>query len=179
MSASARGTTANYSKGDMLRPRGSQTLHRLLAAVALVGAGLLLAAELSPLYTVVVGSLETPRRSVSAGSNHDYALALVALAAMAMAAGALRGARGTAGALIVLGAAALVVALAVDLPATRQSGALREALAYSEAHAKAARGFALELAGAVALIAAGIGLLALGRRPATEPRSSRPAAAQA
>ena len=60
----------------MLRPRGSQTLHRLLAAVALVGAGLLLAAELSPLYTVVVGSLETPRRSACAGSNHDYAPAL-------------------------------------------------------------------------------------------------------
>ena len=40
---------------------------RALPAVALAGAALLLAAELSPLYTVVVGSLDTPRRTVSAG----------------------------------------------------------------------------------------------------------------
>jgi hypothetical protein len=152
----------------------------VLAAVALAGAALLLVAELSPLYTVVVGSLDTPRRSVSAGSNHGYALALVALAAVAMAAGALRGARAAAVALIVLGAAALFVALAIDRPDTRRSGALRESLAYSEAHARPARGYRLELTGAVLLVVAGTGLLALGRPRATGPRSrsSRPAAAQ-
>jgi len=163
VSASARGTTANYSKGTASGRGRSQPWRGALAAVALAGAALLLAAELSPLYTVVVGSLETPRRTVSAGSNHDYALAIVALAAVVMAAGALRGARAAAVALVVLGAAALAVALAIDLPATRQSGALRESLAYSEAHARAARGLALELAGGAALLAAGGLLLALGR----------------
>ena len=174
MSASARGTTANYSKGAAVDRGHSRALRGALAAVALGGATLLVAAELSPLYTVLVGSLDTPRRSVSAGSNHGYALALVALVAIAMAAGALRGARAAAAALVVLGAGALAVALAIDLPDTRQSGALRESLAYSEAHARAARGFALELAGAIALIVAGAGLLVVGRpRAATEPRSSR------
>ena len=79
-----------------------------------------------------------------------------------MAAGALRGARPAAVALVVLGAVALAVALAIDLPATRQSGALRESLAYSEAHARAARGLVLELAGGVTLLAAGVLLCVLG-----------------
>jgi hypothetical protein len=180
VSASARGTTANYSKGEAIGRGRSQARRRVLAAVALAGAALLLVAEPSPLYTVVVGSLDTPRRSVSAGSNHGYALALVALAAVAMAAGALRGARAAAVALIVLGAAALFVALAIDRPDTRQSGTLRESLAYSEAHARPARGYRLELTGAVLLVVAGTGLLALGRPRPRGPRSrsSRPAAAQ-
>jgi len=175
VNASARGTTANYSKGAAIDRGRSQAPRRALAAVALVGAALLLAAELSPLYTVVVGSLDTPRRSVSGGSNHAYALALVALAAVAMAAGALRGARAAAVALVLLGAVALAVALAIDGPATRQSGALRESLAYSEAHARAARGFHLELSGAIVLLVSGAGLLALGRprAAATGSRSSR------
>jgi len=170
VSASARGTTANYSKGDATDRGDWQPWRRALAAIALAGAALLLAAELSPLYTVVVGSLDTPRRSVSAGSNHGYALALVALVAVAMAAGALRGARAAAVALIVLGAVALLVALAIDRPDTRRSGALRESLAYSEAHARPARGYRLEVAGAILLLMAGTGLLALS---VTESRSSR------
>ena len=64
VSASARGTTSNYSKGTALRRAGFADAARALAAVALAATALLLAAELSPLYTVVVGSLETPRRSV-------------------------------------------------------------------------------------------------------------------
>jgi hypothetical protein len=163
VSASADGTTADYSKGALLRRRDLRTLRGLLAAIAVAGAALLLIAELSPLYTVVVGSLETPRRSVTAGSNHGYALALVALAALVMTGGAfLRAARAAAVALVALGAVALFVALAIDLPDTRQSGTLAESVTFSRARAKAASGFALELAGAVALVVAGAGLLVLG-----------------
>ena len=135
-----------------------------LAGVALASALLLIVAELSPLYTVVVGSLQTPRRSVSAGSNHGYALALVATAALAMTVAWLRG-------VVVagpLGATALAITLAVDLPDTRADGRLPESLAYSEARATAARGLALELAGGVGLVIAGAGLLVVGcvaRRP--------------
>jgi len=169
VSASARGTATDYSKGlpvsreDLLSARG------VLAAIALVGAALLLAAELSPLYTVVVGALETPRRSVSAGAHHGYALAVVALAAAFMAYGALRGARAAAVALVVLGAVALLVALAIDLPDTRQSGSLPEAIAYADARAKAGSGLTLELAGGATLALCGLSLLALGRlRPPHE-----------
>jgi hypothetical protein len=152
------------------------TFQGLLVAIAVAGAVLLLAAELSPLYTVVVGALQTPRRSVSAGSHHGYALALVALGAAAMALGASRGARAAAAALVVLGAVALVVALAIDAPATRSTGTLREAVAFTDARAKAGRGLTLEIAGAIALLAAGGGLLLTLRPPA---RSSRPGAAPA
>ena len=173
MSAAARGTASDYSKGPLRRPENPGSPQTVLAAIAVLGAVLLLVAELSPLYTVVVGSLETPRRSVSGGSSHGWALAVVAFAALAMTFGALRGARAAAGALVALGAVALVVALAIDLPDTRRSGSLREAVAFEKAHAKAARGLGLELAGAIALLASGAGLL-LVSRPA---RSSRPAAA--
>ena len=130
---------------------------------------LLVAAELSPLYTVVVGALETPRRSVSGGSSHGYALVLVALAAVAMAVGALRGARAAAAALVALGAVALLVALAIDLPDTRGSAALPEAVAYADARARAGSGLALEIAGGAALVVAGGLLLVLGRARRATP----------
>ena len=145
MSASARGTATDYSKGACASRADWRRARLALAGVALASALLLIVAELSPLYTVVVGSLQTPRRSVSAGSNHGYALALVATAALAMTVAWLRG-------VVVagpLGATALAITLAVDLPDTRADGRLPESLAYSEARATAARGLALELAGGV------------------------------
>lgn len=125
----------------------------LLACVALLGAGLLAVAELSPLYTVVVGSLQTPRRSVSAGSNHGYALALLAAVATALVVAWLRGAQLAGPLLGLLGMTALVIVLVVDLPDTRVGGRLPESLAYSEARADPRRGLALELAGAITLLA--------------------------
>ena len=163
MSASADGTTADYSKGPALHRADLRLLHRVLAAMALAGVLLLLVAELSPLYTVVVGALEIPRRSVTAGAHHGYALALVALAALAMALGALRGSRAAAAALAVLGAVALLVALAIDLPDTRGSGTLPEAVAFTDARARGGRGLALEIAGGMALLGAAIGLLVTPR----------------
>lgn len=166
MSASARGTASDYSKGLWLRRADLLTVRGSLAALAVVAAVVLLVAELSPLYTVVVGSLQTPRRSVSAGSNHGYALVLVAVAAIAMAVGALRGSRPAAAAIAVLGAVALLVALAMDRPDTRASGSLPEAVAFTDARAEAASGYTLEIAGAIALLVAGGGLLILLGRQA-------------
>jgi hypothetical protein len=134
-------------------------LRGALAATAVAGALLLLVAELSPLYYVVVGALGTPRRSVTAGSHHGYAQAVVALAAPAMTLGALRGARAAAAALAVLGAVAVLVALVIDLPDTRGSATLPEAIAFADARTQAGRGLALEIAGGLALLGAGLGLL--------------------
>ncbi|MDX6718513.1 MAG: hypothetical protein QOJ63_767 [Solirubrobacteraceae bacterium] len=161
MSASARGTATDYSKGSAPHRANVVRARRLLAATALAGAAVLLVAELSPLYTVVVGSLQAPRRSVSAGSEHGYALAIVALATVAMAAGALRGGRAAAAAVAALGAVALLVALLIDLPATRRSAGLPESIAFAGAHARAAGSFALEIAGALALLVSGALMLAL------------------
>jgi hypothetical protein len=77
---------------------------------------------------------------------------------------ALRGARAPAVALLALGAAALVIALAIDLPDTRGSGQLPEALAYEDAQARAGTGLGLELAGGALLVGAGVLLLLAGRR---------------
>jgi len=167
VSASDRGTASDYSKGTVLRRADSPALRGLLAALALAGAALLALAEPTALFTVVIGSLETDRRSVSSGSNHGYALVPVALAAVAAAAGAWRGMRAAAPALVALGVAALLVALLIDLPDTRSSAALPESVAFADVRVTAGPGFALELAGAVALLVSGAALLARGRaRPA-------------
>ncbi|HVF76684.1 MAG TPA: hypothetical protein VNA28_00180 [Solirubrobacteraceae bacterium] len=145
------------------------------AALALVAVTLLATAEFTTVFEVTVGSLEIVRRSATAGENHGYALLVVALVAVGMTLLALRGAQPPAAALVVLGAAALAIVLAVDLPATRGSGDLPEALAYENARARAGAALALELAGGLLLVAAGVVLLASGARRAPRARPRRPA----
>ena len=72
-----------------------------------------------------------------------------------------------------LGGAALVVALAVDLPDTRASGRLPESLAYENARARAGVGLGLEIAGGVLLLLAGAMLVAAGRPAPAAPRRGR------
>ncbi len=153
-------------------------LRRLATALAIVAAALLLAAEFSTVFEVTVGSLEVVQRSATGGENHGYALLVVALFALAVTGLGLRGPARAAGlALVVSGAVALGVALAVDLPDTRGSGRLPESLAYAyaDARARAGAGLRLESAGGVRLGVAG-GVLAaaggaearrVGRRPAS------------
>jgi hypothetical protein len=137
------------------------TVQGLAALLAAAGIILLVVAEFSVVVRVVVGSLETEQRTVTGHADHGYALLVVAVAAVAMALGALRGARPAAGALMVLGAVALVVALAIDLPKTRESGQLPESTSFEDARAQAGPGLALEIAGGLALVLAG-GLLVVG-----------------
>jgi hypothetical protein len=164
--ASADGTTADYSKGPAARRAGFVNVRWIAAALVVASVALLVVAEFSVVVRVVVGSLETEQRTVTGHANHDWALLLVAIAAVPLAVGALRGARPAAVALIALGAAAIVVALAIDLPKTRESGELPEATTFEDAHAQAGPGLGYELAGGIALVLAG-GLLvvAAGRRP--------------
>jgi hypothetical protein len=152
-------------------------LRRVAAALAAVAVALLVAAEFTTVYEVTVGSLEVVKRAATGGANHGYALLVVALSALVVAALGLRGTvpvRAAGLSLAGLGAVALVVALAVDLPDTRARGRLPESLAYEDARARAGAGLALEIAGGVLLLAAG-GLLVVagggapvGRRPASD-----------
>lgn len=134
------------------------------AGLALVGVALLVVAEFTTVFEVTVGSLEVVRRSATGGENHGYALLVIAAVAAAMALLAGHGARAPAVALVALAAVVLAIALVVDLPDTRSSGALPESLAYEDTRARAGAALALEIAAAV-LLAAG-GLLASAARSA-------------
>jgi hypothetical protein len=136
---------------------------RLAGALALVAVALLVAAELTTVFDVTVGSLEVVKRSSTGGHNHGYALLIIAAFAAALTLPVLRGGLAPAAALVTLGAAALVIALAIDLPDTRASGQLPEALAYENAQAHAGTGFALEIAGGALLAGAGVMSLLAGR----------------
>lgn len=137
-------------------------VRRLAAAVAAVAVALLVAAEFTTVFAVTVGALEVVKREATGGENHGYALLVVALFAVAVVALGLRGAvsaRAAGLSIATLGAVALLVALAVDLPDTRGSGRLPESLAYEDARARAGTGMGLEIAGGALLVVAG-GLLA-------------------
>jgi len=81
-----------------------------------------------------------------------------------MAVGALRASRPAALALVALGGAALVVALAIDLPDSRASGRLPKSVSFEDARAQSAGGLYLEIVGASLLIVAGVGLLVVAPR---------------
>ncbi len=147
---------------------------RLAAALGLAGAVLLAVAEFTTLFEVTVGSLGVVKRSATGGEHHGYALLVIALAGMAMVLWALAsGGRAAALALVVLGAAAVVVALAVDLPDTRAGGRLPESLAYENARARAGTGLGLEIAGGGLLAVAGGVLAGAGRSRPAAPRRGR------
>ncbi len=167
MSAAAHGTTADYSKGVLSGRDGFATLRVLAAGLAVAGIALLVLAEFSTVLRVVVGSLEVQKRTVSGADNHGYALFVVAVCALPLVLWALRGARPAAAGVLVLGAATLAVALAIDLPDSRESGRLPESVTFEDARAQAGPGLALEVAGGLALVLAGGLLLVLGapRRP--------------
>lgn len=164
MSPTADGTTSDYSKGVGVHPAGFATVRGLAGVLALAAIVLLVAAEFSTVVRVVVGSLDTEKRAVTGHANHGYALLVVALCALPMTLGALRGARAAAGAMVALGAVALVVTLAIDLPDTRESGQLPESVAFEDARAQAGPGLALEIGGGVGLVLAGGLLVAAGSR---------------
>jgi hypothetical protein len=133
-----------------------------LLVLPLAGAGLLVAAEFSTLYEVVVVTTVPEGGSYSAGGHHGYALGVIALGIVVMAFGAVfGGSRPAAVALLVLAAAALAIALAFDLPAVDEGELART---YELADARPRAGLYLEIAGGcAALIGAAVIIVA---RPA-------------
>jgi hypothetical protein len=136
----------------------------LLAAVALVVGEFMTFREIKAVTVVPQGGTST------GGSHHGYALAVLGLAAMPMAVGAaLGGSRPAAAALSGLGAVALLIVLAIDLPALDDTGLIGRTYDLAEAHPAA--GFWVQLVAAVVLLAGG--LLLLRRNSGAAARRSR------
>jgi hypothetical protein len=159
MSATSRQATRDYSR---MRPRlptgfpGSFALRAALAATALVGALLLVAATFSTIIEITVGTtshlanIDTER---SGADRHGPALVLLAAFAIAMIAGALRGAKPAMAALVVCGIAALLISLVGDLPHVNDTGQV--GVLYSDARAAPRFGYYAETLGGVLLVIAG------------------------
>lgn len=150
-----------------------EVLRLAVAVVAGVAALLLVVAEFLPLIEVVVGTLATVQETVRGGANHGYTLGVLGTLGIIMSLGAARGSRPAAGALAVIGVAALVIAVGVDLPDTRATGSLPQSIAYEDARAQPAVGFFVEILAGAALLAAGGALLVLSGRSRREASAGR------
>jgi hypothetical protein len=142
-------------------------LRHLLLGLTLVACVLLAIAEFSHLNHIQI--LTVRRHGLRVGPHHGYALLIIALAAAVMAAGARRGSRPAAIALGVLGVAALLIVLLVDLPDVDATGLYGRN--YERARAVADSGYRFELVGSVLLLFAGV-LTAVS--PARSPAVRRP-----
>ena len=129
-----------------------------LLIVLVAGAVLLVVAEFLPLYEIRAITAVPEGGRTTAGSHHGYALALVGLAMLPMAVGAVRGrSRPAAFALLVLSAIALFVALAIDLPDLNETGLIGRT--YDQAEARPRVGFFVETLGATLALLGSIGTL--------------------
>jgi hypothetical protein len=174
----ARETTADGSRRLAVftgRFRRATPLAIGILAASLAAAVLLLATEFSTVASVDVasGSCEVihdtdpalaDRCELSGFERNGGALLLVAALTMAMGWGAaFGGSRPAAVALVAIGATALLWALLVDLPVTKETGALGES--FAGAHAEAGTGLWLEILAALLAAAAGaLRLLAPARK---------------
>jgi len=144
-----------------------------LLVLAGLGALLLAVAEFSTLYEVRAITAVVPGGTSTSGAHHGYALLIVALVSLPMAWGAVvGGSRPATIAVIALGALALFVCLAIDLPDVGDEGLLAET--YEQAKASPQEGFYLETLGSVVLLLAGVGMLVL--RPAAAAAKAEAAA---
>ena len=136
-----------------------------LLVAALAGVAALVAATFTTVIRITVGTttrLASLDTELSGWDRHGPALLVIAGFALVMLAGAYgRGARPAMAAVAVCGAAALVIALGLDLPHLDDTGQVGRL--YDDAAAAAEVGFWLELAGGALLVTAGLGMLVLAR----------------
>jgi hypothetical protein len=148
-----------------------------LAAIALAGAICLLLATFSNIIEIKVGTTtKVPDQDthLSGWDRHGPALVIIAIFAVLMVAGALRGARPAMIALTALGVVALLIAVVGDVPDLNKTGFIGEV--YEDAAAGPKAGFYQETLGAVLLLAGGGLMLVLtGAGAATADRRSAPA----
>jgi hypothetical protein len=145
-----------------------------LLGLALVACVLLVVAEFMDLYAIQV--ITVTKETGSVGGHHGYALLVLAVAAAAMAVGAVRGqSRPAACALLILGLAAVLIALLVDLPVIDDTGLVGRN--YEQAEASPEAGFYVETLGAFLLLIAAAGIFFFGPRGATESGSGSARAA--
>jgi hypothetical protein len=131
----------------------------ILAALGLAAGGLIVA-EFLTFAEVRVITAVPPGGTRTGGAHHGYALAVIGVAMLPLAFGAVRGrSRPAAIGLVVLAVAALVVVLGFDWPATDDSGSLAEV--YELARARPREGFYLELVAACVALPASVAALVL------------------
>jgi hypothetical protein len=129
----------------------------------LLGAVLLIVAEFLPLYEIRVVTAVPAGGDHSVGGHHLYANALIGLAMLPMAWGAVKGgSRPAAIAFLVLALAALFITLAVDFPDLNETGLIGRT--YDQAEARPQVGFFVETLGAVLALLGAVGTLVLRER---------------
>lgn len=135
-----------------------------LLAGGLLGALLLVVAEFTALFQVRAAATAVPVRSASTGSHHSYAMALIAVCAVALSIAVWRlGSRPALLGIGVLGIAALLIALLGDLPDASATGLVFTSSHYVIARARPSAGFYLETLGALVLLLTSVwGLLLVG-----------------
>jgi hypothetical protein len=159
VSAPAPDATNDYSTGSRAArtlPQAPSAPRAALAGLAVLAAVLLVASTFLTLLRITAGDATVASRSGL--DHHSVSMLLLGVATLPMALGSLRGARPAMAALAVLGAAVLVVALTVDLPAALDDGLYGDR--FEGAEAEPAIGFYAEtLAGALLMLSGGLLLL--------------------
>ena len=166
-----------FLRSDAARLGRSGLLAWVLLALGVAAGAMAIAAEFSTIsyVTVVTATCEdladprlADRCRLDGAERHSWAFALLGAFAMLMAWGAAIGrSRPAAAALVVVGVVILALGFARDLPEASRTGLIGEAY---EATAHKGTGLWLELASGVLMIGAGVGALAMLRRP--EPEGS-------
>lgn len=174
--AAATGARQLRSAGGGLA--GAGPLGLVVVALGITACGVLIAAELAPVYTIDVGGLACDRVEFtltdlcapSGGERHLYALMVLGLLALLLASlvalllfweSGIGAVRTASAALALTGATVLAIVLIGDLPDVNQTGEI--GLRFDEAEASPASGFYLSLLGGALALAAGvIGLLRRG-----------------
>ncbi len=185
MSATPPEANTEYSRAPRDSRRGSGSARRgLRGAVApgpgtarwtraavlasgILGAAILLVAELTPLFHVRLAASSAPARTVLTGAHHGYALVPIAALALLLAVTGMRDERRSAlVALGALGLVALLIALVGDLSDAQATGLVGSSAShYALASSRPAIGLYLETLGAVLLLlASGLGVLLIGAR---------------
>ena len=166
MSAARREAKGHDSRKALALPVGFGTLNAAriaLAVAAVAGAICLVAATFSTVIEITVGTTSqiADRDTHLTGlDRHSVALILIAVFAVVMTVGALRGARPAMAAVAVAGIAVLLIALIGDLPDVHKTGVIGQL--YDNARANPKIGYYLETLGGALLLLAGGGLLLLG-----------------
>src|SRR3982074_2356250 len=126
MNATPPEAKVKYSRAPAPSERVSGAAPAVPAAVfggALLGALLLIVAELTTLYEVRTSASSAPIKSIATGPNHAYALVPIAVLAAVLAYGAWHASsRQALLAIGVLGVIALLIAVIGDLPDAQATG---------------------------------------------------------
>ena len=131
--------------------------------VLLAGALCLIVAEFLTLYEIRAVTAVPEGGTQSVGGHHAYALAIIGIALVPMALGAVRGgSRPAAIAALVLAVVAVAIVLAVDLPDLNETGLIGRT--YDQAQARPREGFFVESLGAALALLGALATLLFKRR---------------